>query len=212
MCPRHPGPSASPWPAAVLVWVTALAVLATGGPARGQVPPATGAHVVVDTLTDGAMPSGVEVAASITRFDPPRRTLEPRAPRSLRQEVREGDRTTLVVATDVLFAFDSADLTVRAQGTLRDLAAELDHAATTGGTRARVRVVGHTDSVGSDAYNQQLSERRAEAVATVLAEVLGTDGPITAEGRGERAPVADEDQGGARAAARNRRVEILVEA
>jgi outer membrane protein OmpA-like peptidoglycan-associated protein len=69
-------------------------------------------------------------------------------------------------------------------------------------------VVGHTDSQGSDAYNDDLSRRRAEAVAAVLRPELagGPELDLAVEGRGEREPVADNSTDEGRQA--NRRVSV----
>jgi OOP family OmpA-OmpF porin len=72
-------------------------------------------------------------------------------------------------------------------------------------------VEGHTDSVGTEAYNQQLSERRAMAVRGVLVEQYGIQGGrVDAIGYGEARPVADNETEAGRAI--NRRVEAAVEA
>lgn len=83
------------------------------------------------------------------------------------------------LAADVLFAFDSAQLTRRAR-------AVLDAAADAVRDERRVRVVGHTDPRGTEAYNQRLSERRARVVAQALRRRLGGAVTLTATGRGER--------------------------
>jgi outer membrane protein OmpA-like peptidoglycan-associated protein len=71
-------------------------------------------------------------------------------------------------------------------------------------------VEGHTDAIGSDAYNQGLSERRANAVRDVLVEQHGIDvNRVSAVGYGESRPVADNDSESGRAI--NRRVEAAVE-
>lgn len=72
--------------------------------------------------------------------------------------------------------------------------------------RARFVVVGHTDSKGSEAFNQDLSERRAQAVMNWLVENGVDAGRLSAIGRGETAPVADN--GTAEGRAKNRRVEL----
>ena len=70
---------------------------------------------------------------------------------------------------------------------------------------------GHTDSVGTDAYNQRLSERRANAVREVLVNQYGVEaGRVDAVGYGESRPVADNATDAGRAI--NRRVEAEVEA
>ena len=72
-----------------------------------------------------------------------------------------------------------------------------------------VTVVGHTDSSGSDAYNQDLSVRRADAVVRELADRGVPDSIMRAEGRGESQPRADNATEAGRQL--NRRVEILIE-
>ena len=70
-----------------------------------------------------------------------------------------------------------------------------------------VRIEGHTDSVGSDSYNDALSERRANAVAHAL-ESRGVDGShVRAVGRGKELPIATNETAAGRQA--NRRVEII---
>ncbi|NBO15990.1 MAG: OmpA family protein, partial [Betaproteobacteria bacterium] len=71
-----------------------------------------------------------------------------------------------------------------------------------------VIAVGHTDSVGSDAYNQKLSVRRAEAVKAYLVTKGIEKNRIYTEGKGERSPVADNKTAAGRA--KNRRVEVEV--
>lgn len=105
---------------------------------------------------------------------------------------------------DVLFAFDSAELTPAARDQLASIANRLVGASLVG-----VRVVGHTDSVGSDSYNQGLSENRARSVAEFLSSQGVPADKLTTEGMGERQPVADNDSDEGRA--KNRRVEIHVD-
>ncbi|MGY4526035.1 OmpA family protein [Pseudomonas sp. TE21394] len=101
----------------------------------------------------------------------------------------------------VMFAFDSAELTPAAQQRLQGLVAELGSP-----TVARVSVVGHTDNVGSDSYNQALSERRAGSVAVYLISQGLEAGKVTSQGRGESEPLTDNESEQGRA--RNRRVEL----
>ena len=103
----------------------------------------------------------------------------------------------------VLFAFGSAELTGEAKRLLADVATRL-----TGANLVAVKVVGHTDSVGSDAYNQGLSERRARSVADFLVAQGVPADKLSTEGRGESQPVADNGSDAGRA--ENRRVELYV--
>lgn len=104
---------------------------------------------------------------------------------------------------NVLFAFDSAELTGEAKRLLADVATRL-----TGANLVAVKVVGHTDSIGSDAYNQGLSERRARSVADFLVAQGVPADKLSTEGRGESQPVADNGSDAGRA--ENRRVELYV--
>jgi outer membrane protein OmpA-like peptidoglycan-associated protein len=114
----------------------------------------------------------------------------------------------VTLAADVLFHFDRASLTPRARTRIAEAAARIRQ-----GTPSTVAVVGHTDSKGSDAYNDRLSLRRARSVARALRAALGASAPeLATDGRGEREPVAaNTKQDGSdnpRGRARNRRVTV----
>ena len=81
--------------------------------------------------------------------------------------------TTVTISADVLFEFDEATLTDNAQETLADQAEQLS------GLTGTVEVVGHSDGIGDDDYNQRLSEDRAEAVKEALEEELGERTKLT---------------------------------
>ena len=125
--------------------------------------------------------------------------------------VSETATTTVVeLAADVLFAFDKADLSPRAPAQLQR-AADLIRQ----GGAGQVRVAGYTDSVGEDAYNLALSERRAAAVVAWLSAEGGIDAArLVAEGRGEADPVAPnagtEGDDYPEGRAMNRRVTITI--
>jgi outer membrane protein OmpA-like peptidoglycan-associated protein len=104
----------------------------------------------------------------------------------------------------VLFDFDKSDLTAAARSQLDELTAKLSHANV-----ASIRVVGHTDSVGTEAYNQGLSERRAGSVVEYLLTQGVAPAKITSEGKGESQPVADNETDEGRA--QNRRVELHIQ-
>ena len=101
----------------------------------------------------------------------------------------------------VMFAFDSAELTSAAHQQLQALTSKLN-----GDNVVSVKVIGHTDSQGSDAYNQALSERRASSVAEYLISQGLSPAKVTSQGRGESQPIADNDTDAGRA--QNRRVEL----
>lgn len=198
--------------------VALTAILSASGASAADDEPA-----VIDPLADGELSSGAELAGSVRaleltgsvrplepevrRLEPEVRRLEPGV-RELRTEEREGTATTVTISTDVLFAFDSAELTRAAHHAVEDVAARIAE------TDGDIKVVGHTDAIGSREYNQHLSEQRAAAVAGLLREQLGEDRTIAAAGRNFSDPleperVGEEDNPEGRA--RNRRVEITFE-
>jgi len=122
--------------------------------------------------------------------------VEPQAPAS--------EVITLNDAGKVLFDFDKSDLTAAARSQLGGLMGKLSHANV-----ASIRVVGHTDSVGTDAYNKGLSERRASSVVEYLLTQGLAPEKLTSEGKGESEPVADNETEEGRA--QNRRVELHIQ-
>lgn len=126
-------------------------------------------------------------------------------------QVRESNTEVRIeLAADVLFDFDKADILPKAQAVLKQAAGIIRDKA-----KGQVRIEGHTDAKGSDAYNQKLSERRAVAVKTWFAEKEGLQGvSFATQGFGAKRPVApnikpdgsDDPQG----RQKNRRVEIIL--
>ena len=106
-----------------------------------------------------------------------------------------------IVLRGVTFAFDSAEITGLSMATL-DVAAETLREC----PNVRSVVGGHTDSVGSEAYNQGLSQRRAESVRSYLSSHGVSGSRLQAKGHGESQPVADNSTDEGRAL--NRRVEL----
>lgn len=106
-------------------------------------------------------------------------------------------------AADAFFDFDKSVLKPAGKAKLDELASKL------GGVNLEVIIaVGHTDSVGTPAYNQKLSIRRAEAVKAYLVSKGIENNRVYTEGKGEKQPVADNKSATGRA--QNRRVEIEV--
>lgn len=119
------------------------------------------------------------------------------------ERVRD-DLLKLTLANEVSFDYDSAAIKPTFRPTLQKLAdvlAKYD--------RNRVTIVGHTDSTGSEVYNQGLSERRAEAVRRELSTLGVPASIIGATGRGESEPRATNATEAGRQL--NRRVEVLVQ-
>ena len=111
--------------------------------------------------------------------------------------------TKVTYAADAFFDFDKAVLKPEGKAKLDDLIGKVK------GINLEVIIaVGHTDSVGSDAYNQKLSVKRSEAVKAYLVSKGVEKNRVYTEGKGEKQPVADNKTKEARA--KNRRVEIEV--
>lgn len=174
----------------VSIAAAALALVAPAGPGQDEPPPPSF--------------SASELAASVRVLEPRVDTLKPTV-RALRTEQRVDGRTKVSISSDVLFDFDSAELTPTAAAVIADLVARIAAA------RTPVLVIGHTDGIGTADHNQTLSERRAAAVAGALRADLGPTPVITTEGHGSREPVAPETINGGdnpQGRAQNRRVEI----
>ncbi len=118
-------------------------------------------------------------------------------------QTRDSARGLIVNMSDVLFDFGSYTLKPGAREKLAKISGIL--LAHTGLT---LQIEGHTDSVGTDEFNQQLSERRADSVRDFLAEQGVPASTITARGFGKTQPVATNDTPEGRQ--RNRRVELVV--
>ena len=116
---------------------------------------------------------------------------------------RSGDNITLNMPGNITFATDSSDLSPAFFDVLNSVGKVLGEYEKT-----VVEVAGHTDSTGSDAYNQSLSERRASSVSTYLQGQGVMAQRIITVGMGESRPVADNSSAAGRQA--NRRVEITM--
>ena len=116
---------------------------------------------------------------------------------------RSGDQIELVMPGDITFATDQASLRPEFFPILDSVSTVLQEY-----DRTVVDVIGHTDSTGSDAHNQTLSERRAATVAQYLASRGIDPTRLASAGAGEQAPVAPNTTAEGRQ--RNRRVEIAL--
>ena len=140
-------------------------------------------------------PKGVQVDAN---------GCPPPAPAPVVEEVAVVKEEVIVIR-DVHFQFDSAKLTPADKDVLSTIATRLKQESST----AQLTVTGHTDSVGSDAYNQKLSDRRAHSVVEYLiSQGVPRSSFVSVTGAGESQPVADNKTADGRAM--NRRTEIKI--
>lgn len=180
-------------------WPTCAVVGGVGGAGLGAIENSTWAGW-------GALIGGVLGASycwvhgaeeQVAEVPPPAPAPEP-APAPLPKE-------ETIVVRDLHFAFDSSKVDAQDKDKLNEIAGRLKGEAAT----TELNIAGHTDSVGSDAYNQKLSERRAHAVANYLVDQGVPASSIkSVEGYGESQPVADNKTKEGRA--ENRRVEIQI--
>jgi len=116
---------------------------------------------------------------------------------------REGEGIIVKFDSGILFDVDKANVKSAAQTNLQNLAASLQKNPET-----NILIIGHTDNTGTDAYNMDLSVRRAGAVKSYLT-TSGIDGSrLNTQGKGDSEPIADNTSIEGRA--QNRRVEIVI--
>ena len=118
-------------------------------------------------------------------------------------QTRETARGLIVNMSDVLFGFNKHDLKPEAREKLAKVSGIL-----LAYPNLKLQVEGYTDNIGSDEYNQKLSEERADTVRDYLVSQSVPDGNITAQGYGKTHPIADNTTNSGRA--QNRRVQLVV--
>src|SRR6188768_940531 len=173
---------------------------ATGGAiAGGAIGKANGSTAKGAIL--GAVVGGAAGMIIGHQMDKQAAELKQNIPGAIVERVGEGIQVTF--ASGLLFDFDSDVVRSDARTNLRNLAASLDkHPG------SELLIVGHTDSVGTDAYNLALSERRAEAAAAYLVAQGVDRARLSSRGLGESEPVAPNDSDAGRG--KNRRVEVAI--
>lgn len=119
--------------------------------------------------------------------------------------IREGEAIVIKFKEKVLFAYDRSDLNASARTNLDKLKTTLLRYPET-----NITVIGHTDSKGSDNYNQVLSESRANSVTAYTSQNGISISRLTAIGKGETDPIATNDTEDG--SALNRRVEFVITA
>lgn len=135
--------------------------------------------------------------------------LPPAAPRPLYSELPkpavEVTATSLVLNQAIFFEFDQDKILPISFAILDEVARTLRQHP----ELSRVRVEGHTDNVGTPAYNLSLSQRRALAVQQYLLKKGVTEGRVSSVGFGQSQPIADNESEDGRA--QNRRVTFVIE-
>ncbi len=149
----------------------------------------------------GAAVGGAAGAIIGHQMDQQAKELEQNIPGAVVERVGEG--ITVTFDSGLLYDFDAAVVKPAARTNLESLARSLEKYKDT-----ELLIAGHTDSVGTDSYNQQLSERRARAAADYLIGQGVSASRLRTVGMGEREPVVSNDTDAGRAA--NRRVEIAI--
>jgi outer membrane protein OmpA-like peptidoglycan-associated protein len=149
----------------------------------------------------GAVVGGAAGAVIGHQMDRQAEELEAQVPGAVVERVGEGIHITF--PSGLLFGFDSNEIRPDAAAHLRQLATSLGEYPNT-----QVLIVGHTDSVGNDSYNLDLSVRRAEAARSYLATRGVQAARLHASGRGEWEPLATNETEAGRQA--NRRVEVAI--
>ncbi len=149
----------------------------------------------------GAVVGGAAGAIIGNQMDKQAKELEMEIPGATVERIGEGIQVTF--ASGLLYDFDSDAIRPAAADNLRNLAASLKKYGNTD-----LLIVGHTDSQGATAYNQDLSTRRADAAARYLAMQGVAASRTHTSGRGELEPVASNDTEAGRQA--NRRIEVAI--
>jgi Outer membrane protein and related peptidoglycan-associated (lipo)proteins len=173
-----------------------------GGAAAGAVIGKAAGNTAMGAII-GATVGGVTGAVIGRKMDKQAQEIESKVPGVKVERVGEG--IVVEFSDKVLFGYDRSDLTPSAEASLDKLINVLKEYPDT-----NLEIQGHTDSKGSDSYNQGLSERRANAVATYLRNRGINSARITTKGYGESAPIASNDTEEGRA--QNRRVNFLITA
>jgi outer membrane protein OmpA-like peptidoglycan-associated protein len=149
----------------------------------------------------GAVIGGAAGAIIGHQMDQQAKEIQQNIPGATVERVGEGIDVTF--ASGILFPFNSTEILPAGRANLQELANSLQKYAT-----SDVLIVGHTDSVGTDAYNMDLSQRRADAASSYLQSLGVSSARIRTSGRGETEPVQSNDTEEGRQ--RNRRVEVAI--
>ncbi len=156
-----------------------------------------------DDIVKGAVVGGLIGGAIGNQLDAQERALRSSIGDSGALIVNTGSQLIVTLPESITFDTDSTYVRSSVQSTLSKLATNLNNYPNT-----TIDVIGHTDNVGSESYNQDLSARRAAAVSGILIRSGVSSNRIRAYGRGENVPIASNLTPEGRA--QNRRVEIVI--
>lgn len=166
----------------------------SGGALRGA---------LIGAAAGGALGAGVGVYMDKQQAEFERELAAERSAHQIEVERLENENLKITMSSEVSFDFNSAAIKpafTRTLDKVNDIVARY--------SRTNVRVIGHTDSVGSAAYNQRLSEDRAKSVAWYMEDGGVAPQRVSTDGRGEAQPRATNETEAGRQL--NRRVELLI--
>jgi len=149
----------------------------------------------------GAVVGGAAGAVIGHQMDQQAKELQQNIPGATITRVGEGIAVTF--PSGILFPFNSTEILPDGKNNLQQLASSLDKYP-----NSDILIVGHTDSVGTDAYNLDLSQRRAQAASAYLQSLGVPAARLQTAGKGKTEPIASNDTDEGRQ--RNRRVEIAI--
>lgn len=177
------------------------AVIGAGGGAvvGGVIGAATGSTARGAII--GAVVGGAAGAIIGHQMDQQAKELQQKIPGATVSRVGEGIAVTF--PSGILFPFNSTEILPDGKANLQQLASSLNEYP-----NSDILIVGHADSVGTDAYNLDLSQRRAQAASTYLQSLGVPAARLHAQGKGESEPIQPNDTEAGRAA--NRRVEVAI--
>jgi outer membrane protein OmpA-like peptidoglycan-associated protein len=178
------------------------AIGTAGGAAAGAIIGRTAGNTAVGAVV-GATVGGVTGAVIGNKMDQQAEEMKKKLPEANVERVGEG--IIVELSNNILFGFDSHELSSTARANLNKMITVFDSYPDT-----NIEVQGHTDSSGSDTYNQELSERRANAVTNYLVNRGVSSSRLTTVGYGETSPKYSNDTDEGRA--QNRRVEFIITA
>lgn len=150
----------------------------------------------------GAVVGGSAGALIGKKMDKQKRELEALENAKV-ESINNGEAIRVTFESGILFATNKSDLNEASKTSLSKFAASLVNNPDTD-----VKIVGHTDNTGTDAINDPLSQKRADAVKSYLTGHSVASARLTAEGRGSHEPVADNATAAGKS--QNRRVEVFI--